>query len=118
MVPHQLFTTVAVVRSFQRFAVPGKLELFPAKRLKLMFKFPAPGLSFPIAMPPPFPVLVFPVIVALLRVTTSVHAAGQPLLAVLMYKPPPPKLLVEMEPELFPLMTDPWSSSRFEESQI
>src|SRR5215813_478810 len=71
-------------------------------------------------MPPPARLAVLPVMVTLVSVTVSVQAAGQPLLPVLLYKPPPacPAIgLVPFVPAVLPLMTVPWSTSRFTEFQ-
>src|SRR5579859_1021434 len=68
LVPHQLFVAVTGLSSFQRFE-PRRLELLPASRLKLIVSEPDPGLSLPIAIPPPFPVELLPVMVTLDSVT-------------------------------------------------
>lgn len=67
-VPHQLFVTVAVVwLLFRLLALAAEL---PATRLKLIEKACA-RLGSPESMPPPLPVAVFPVMVALEIVITS-----------------------------------------------
>src|SRR5215470_7985714 len=64
-VPHQLSVTVSVLPRFSRL-LPVVPAVFPARRLKLMVTGPAP--TAPVAIPPPVPVDVLPVIVTLVSV--------------------------------------------------
>src|SRR6185437_10423063 len=113
-VPHQLSVTFAVEELLLRLLPPG--AVLPAKRLKFMVREPAPVL-LPSAMPPPRSVVLLPVMVTFCRLTVSVHAAGQPLLLVLVQMPPPscafgrfavPAMLFVIELEVIERLTSLW----------
>src|ERR1051326_5595755 len=87
--PHQLFVTVAV--EWLLFRLLALAAVLPARRLKLMEKACA-RVGSPESMPPPAPVAVFPVMVALEIVITSGLTAWQ-------WIPPP------FPPALLPLIT-------------
>src|ERR1700739_861364 len=58
LVPHQLAVALTVVLSLSRLLLPAA-PVFPAMRLKWIVTGPAPGLSFPMELPPPLPVATF-----------------------------------------------------------
>ena len=112
LLPHQLSVTEIVALLLLRFFPTG--AVFPARRLKVMVTLPAP-VALPMAIPPPLPVVVFPVMVTLFSVVTSEQVAGQPFVPVLVQSPPPSFALGRFAvPALLLLMMELWSINRFD----
>src|SRR5258708_17235718 len=72
-VPHQLFVAVVALPRFSRL-LPVPTAVFPAKRLNWMVTGPAP--MAPVAIPPPVPVDVLPVMVTFDSVAERAGTAG------------------------------------------
>jgi len=112
LVPHQLSVTEMLALLLLKFFPTG--AVFAARRLNVIVTLPAP-VALPMAIPPPFPVVVFPVMVTLFSVVTSVQAPGQPLDAVLVQSPPPSFALARFaSPALLLLMMELWSINRLD----
>src|SRR6185437_13004514 len=112
LVPHQLSAAETPALLLLRFFPTG--AEFPARRLKVIVTLPAP-VALPMAIPPPLPVVAFPVIVTLSSVVTSVQAPGQPFDPVLVQSPPPSFALGRLAaPALLLLIMELWSINKFD----
>src|SRR5215469_16453076 len=100
LVPHQLLVAVSVLPRFSRL-LPVVAAVFPVSRLKLMVTGPAP--IAPVAIPPPAPVDVLPVMVTFDRLAESAGTAG------LMNNPAPFCAPAPFCPFRLPLMIVPLS---------
>src|SRR2546423_5728813 len=100
-VPHQLLVAVTALPRFSRL-LPVEAAVFPARRLKLMVTAPAP--IAPVAIPPPLPVDVLPVMV-------SLESVAERTLAGLINNPAPFCAPAPFCPFWLLVMIVPWSIS-------